>query len=78
MAGEDVVESFLEDDRERFAQSVEQGERRRVGEIAARVGLEHVPEVEEYARAARALPGGQRLRACAHDSEPGGQHEALL
>src|SRR2546422_4920150 len=78
MPGEDVLESFFGQDGERLAQAVEERERRRVGEVARRVRLEHVPEVEEHARALRLVTGGERLGARAHDPEPGGEHQPLL
>ena len=78
VAGEHVLQALLQQHREGLAQTVQHGERGRVGEVAGRVGLPHVAEVEEAARQLGLVGLRQSLLAGADDAEAGREHETLL
>jgi hypothetical protein len=80
VAGDDVVEAFLEEDHvEGGAQAVEHLAGRGVRPVGAGlVEFEVVAPVEEHARRFGVLGGFQRLRACAHNPKPGGQRQRFL
>ena len=78
VAGEDIVETFVEQQVDRGPQCTEHVERRRIGEEAVLVGAHHVIEVEVAAAHAGLLAGGQRLLRHAEDGEARRHHEALL
>ena len=78
MPREHVLQALLEQHGERFFEPVEEQHRRRVGEVAGGVGLDHFAQVEEGAGALRLLARGEGTRAGAQDPDPGGQHQPLL
>src|SRR5439155_463501 len=78
MAGEDVLQAFLLEHRERFAQAVEQVGRRRVGEIACLVVGKHLVPGPIGAREFRRLRRLARPFAHAIERQAGRQHQAFL
>src|SRR3982074_3505516 len=78
VAGDPRSHPPLEQHREGFAQAVEQGCGRRVGEEACRIGLQHLFPVPVRPRHPVGLRGGAGLLGDGVEAEPRRQHKSLL
>ena len=78
MAGEDILQTLFEQHVDRDSKAAQQRRCRSIGEIALRIGLDHIPIIEKAARQFRRFTCLQCLLTNADDGETRRQHETLL